>query len=75
MKVEALTAKWCGKCGQAKEILKDYPIHWIDYNSHMGKAIIRTFDVKGIPIFIINGESKTHSIYEVRDLFENAKET
>jgi len=74
MKVEALTANWCPKCRQAKEILQDYSINWIDYNSPTGMAIIRTFKVENIPVFIINGVSKTHSIYKVRDLFEDAKE-
>ena len=40
MKVEVVTADWCGKCRQAKKILEGYDIRWIDADSEEGKEVI-----------------------------------
>jgi len=74
MKVEVLVSNWCGKCRQAKKILEEYPVEWVLYNSPAGIKLLNQFKIEKIPAFVINKESMTYSILEVRDLFNNAKE-
>lgn len=78
MKVVGLTAMWCGKCDQAKERLKDYPIEWIDIETAMGQEIVELYNTEEVPIFIVSydvgdiglGTDVIHSVLGVKELYE-----
>lgn len=64
MRVEILTADWCGKCRQAKEILRDFDISWIDVMSEDGKELMDVFYVENIPTMIVYYDDGTLQVTE-----------
>jgi len=74
IKVQAITAKWCKKCAQAKLKLADYDIEWLDMDEDYEAGIhIRFFDITHLPSFILHynaGVSVTTSVLEVKKKFE-----
>jgi len=74
--ITALTAKQCGKCEDAKFILRNYDnINWVDVDSERGKSITKGLNITYTPFFIIGyddilGITYSDSIIEVRKLIE-----
>ncbi len=78
MRVIGLTAEWCGKCAQAKKMLMDYPIEWLDVETEIAKFIIAAYDIEKIPTFVVAydgddiglGVDVIHTVLGVKELFE-----
>ena len=77
IKVIALSAKWCGKCKDAKKILSQYDsIEWLDVdNDYKAEKLVEQFNVEHLPFFVIGDENSlnvttSRSYKQVEKLFE-----
>ena len=62
MRIEVITADWCGKCHQAKNKLRGYDIRWIDIDSEEGQEIIGDFGIEHVPTLILYHDDGTLEI-------------
>ena len=66
-KVIALSSVSCGKCDEAKHLLREYDIRWVDvYRELEGKTLAEEHGVKFLPFFLIRstyGEVFTEQSY------------
>jgi len=78
--VVGVTASWCDKCKRAKEYLKDYDIHWLEYENmedqtdfNFGQFLLEYFDVKNMPFFTVIEEDEGDGIFKCEPIYSMLK--